>query len=279
MESRGAVVSLMLMLVGAAWSMMDIERRQDHSTDRVGRPNTAAPATTLIERAATQVPPETLHSGVEFSGDSLSTTIPIALTVDQAALETLHHLETLHYTEVEFFARRPGFGMERRPVLPWVEPATTPPKTPPSTNHLVAHKLIEKNLLNRRGSLHLNRRPGKQNSLQHGSILPEWELRRVELMGLLLNDEPVVYESETAPKMGEIDRVKTRTLDTFESKALEELLKGGGSIVTDVRSDAIRMVGAIRASKTCMECHDVPEHEMLGAFTYLLQRGHPGGVE
>ena len=62
---------------------------------------------------------------------------------------------------------------------------------------------------------------------------------------------------------------KTRGLDALETAALAKLKKGDEIVVTDV-SDHVHIVGAIRAKKDCMGCHECKEGTLLGAFSYDL---------
>ena len=66
----------------------------------------------------------------------------------------------------------------------------------------------------------------------------------------------------------------TRQLDTFEQESLRQL-RGGEEIVIEHELNHIRMVGAIRAAKQCLDCHSVRRGELLGAFSYLLDRKQP----
>ncbi len=61
----------------------------------------------------------------------------------------------------------------------------------------------------------------------------------------------------------------TRSLDPFETAALEQLWTQQ-DVVIDDQSERIRMLGALRASQVCLECHSVPYGYLLGAFSYEL---------
>jgi hypothetical protein len=234
-------------------------------------------------------------------------------------------LQRLHSTEVASFVKRPGFGMERRPM-----PRATPlddfsPKSPdlplitlrplgpdevgPSVtlpeNAAAAaaggQTLLPLDML---ASLHRHGRIDFVNPSGFGHVkeprvtagfephrfshiprlfaprrdkeepMEQWLVRKLELVSLLKHANPLVYESDELPRMDKIDKVKTRGLLDFETKALESLRKGE-DLVTEATTNTIRMVGAIRASKQCLSCHSCERGALLGAFTYQLQRDPP----
>jgi hypothetical protein len=101
-----------------------------------------------------------------------------------------------------------------------------------------------------------------------------WHVTRLELVSLLMHDKPKVYMSDHLPKMTEAVHAKTRDLDGFEQLSLNSL-QSGDELVADATLNRIQMVGAIRASKQCLECHDVQRGDLLGAFSYELRRDPP----
>jgi hypothetical protein len=98
-----------------------------------------------------------------------------------------------------------------------------------------------------------------------------WKVRRVDLVGLLLREEPVVYLTDGLPRMDQASRAPTRPLDAFESVGLKELHKGEDLFVREV-PQGLRMLGALRSIKWCVECHGCQRGDLLGAFSYSLQR-------
>ncbi|HYG76685.1 MAG TPA: DUF3365 domain-containing protein [Planctomycetota bacterium] len=72
-----------------------------------------------------------------------------------------------------------------------------------------------------------------------------------------------------APKMNQFRNTPTRAPDEFETKALEQL-KRGDHVAWQMDKDGVRMVGALRATKDCMACHEVKEGALLGALAYRL---------
>src|SRR5437868_13923214 len=61
----------------------------------------------------------------------------------------------------------------------------------------------------------------------------EWGVLRLELVSLLLHDRPVVYVSESLPRMDKLRGAPTRPLDSFEAAALEKLRGGEYLLVAD----------------------------------------------
>lgn len=98
-----------------------------------------------------------------------------------------------------------------------------------------------------------------------------WKVRRVELVGLLLDKTPRVYVTAGLPRMDEVRKVPTRQLDLFESTGLAKLQAGDFVFIRE-GSDGIRMLGAIRSAKQCIKCHGGERGDLLGAFSYSLHR-------
>lgn len=98
-----------------------------------------------------------------------------------------------------------------------------------------------------------------------------WLIKRVELVSLIMHDEPVVYVSKNLPRMQELRGASTRPLTAFEKGALERLGTGDDLKVSS-SPNHIQLVGAIRAVKQCLNCHDARRGDLLGAFSYLLER-------
>lgn len=100
---------------------------------------------------------------------------------------------------------------------------------------------------------------------------PNWQTANLELVSLLKHDEPAVYVSDNLPAMSELVNAELRALNEFESDAVSQLKKGE-EVVHHATTNRIQMVGAIRAGKSCAECHFAPEGTLLGAFTYEFVR-------
>jgi len=100
---------------------------------------------------------------------------------------------------------------------------------------------------------------------------PRRRLKRFDLVGLVIHPEPVVYVSDKLPRMDELKTVPKRPLDGFEDAAVEALREGQAVVIRDDHAGT-RMVGAIRAAKQCLTCHEAKRGELLGAFTYRFER-------
>jgi hypothetical protein len=94
-----------------------------------------------------------------------------------------------------------------------------------------------------------------------------WRVNRLELVGLLQYDEPVVYLSVNLPRMDELSQAPTRSVDGFEKEALGGLRHGEDLMVQETPQQ-MRLLGSIRAVETCLRCHQVQRGELLGAFSY-----------
>ena len=99
-------------------------------------------------------------------------------------------------------------------------------------------------------------------------------MSHLDLVSLLKFAEPRVYLSDHLPRMDELRNAKTRALNEFEQQALPQL-RNGEDIVVDQQLNTIHMMGAVRAAKQCLDCHSVRRGELLGAFSYLLDRKKP----
>jgi hypothetical protein len=102
---------------------------------------------------------------------------------------------------------------------------------------------------------------------------PKWQVQHVLLVGILQHEQPVVYLTDKLPSMEQVRQGKTRPLDTFEEAAFPSLCEGEDLYIVS-KDKTLRMLGAIRATKTCLQCHDAQVGDLLGAFSYTL-RYHP----
>jgi len=100
-----------------------------------------------------------------------------------------------------------------------------------------------------------------------------WAIHRLELVSLLKHDKPLVYTSRNLPRMKDLanHNAKTRELDKFEHGSLRQL-RNGEDVVTSGALNRIVMLGSLRATKNCMQCHDVEKGALLGAFSYEFLR-------
>jgi hypothetical protein len=131
------------------------------------------------------------------------------------------------------------------------------------------------------------------------------QLRLLDLVGLTNPDGPVVYsggkafelqrvayedqkaawakltsrsygagkrEVAKSPKSPEADdaKLETRPLDIFEISGVAELRQGKDLYIRH-KDNAIRMLGALRATEQCLKCHgDNKKGDLLGAFSYTF---------
>jgi len=102
---------------------------------------------------------------------------------------------------------------------------------------------------------------------------PKWQVQHVLLVGILQHEQPVVYLTDNLPSMEQVRLGKTRSLDFFEEAAFPSLCEGEDLYIVS-KEKTLRMLGAIRATKTCLQCHDAEVGDLLGAFSYTL-RYHP----
>lgn len=105
----------------------------------------------------------------------------------------------------------------------------------------------------------------------HAEPTEQWAIRRLELISILKHETPRVYVADELPNMEKLAHAPTRELGDFERRALAKLFDGE-DVVTRASTNRIEMLGALRAHKQCMECHDVERGQVLGAFSYTLLR-------
>lgn len=102
----------------------------------------------------------------------------------------------------------------------------------------------------------------------------QWKVQALELVSLLLHDEPKVYVSSDLPQMDRLHGVPTRPLDRFEEFGLDAMRRGDDIFISQV-DEGVRMLGAIRSTKTCVSCHGGDRGDLLGAFSYVLRADKP----
>jgi hypothetical protein len=98
-----------------------------------------------------------------------------------------------------------------------------------------------------------------------------WAVRTLDLVSLLLHEEPVAYVSEHLPAMDEARDAPTRPLDRFEGFGLAAL-RAGTDLFVGEDGDGLRMLGGIRSTAQCITCHGCRRGDLLGAFSYTLKR-------
>jgi hypothetical protein len=214
-------------------------------------------------------------------------------------------LQKLHEGTVEKFVQKEGFGVMRmvgsyaesvmangyqttdgwvgrnKTAVPQVVSVLSPTwqeadlRTEPSFNFLSLHRSNMVHFVhpNGFGTMHDLRNVAGFQPHQFNAIHEEkpWKVLRLELVGLLLEDQPRVYVTATLPRMQDVRAVPTRSLDAFEAAGLEQLQGGEPLFVRNV-PDGVRMLGAIRRADQCSKCHAGERGDLLGAFSYALQR-------
>ena len=102
---------------------------------------------------------------------------------------------------------------------------------------------------------------------------PHWKVNRLQLVSLLMHEQPAVYVTDELPNMESLssEDAETRGLSAFETDGLEKL-QAGESLYIQATRNRIAMMGAVRASEECRQCHAVKKDELLGAFSYEFLR-------
>ena len=92
---------------------------------------------------------------------------------------------------------------------------------------------------------------------------------RDRLTGLLAD-----WGAELAVILKELEEKRARVAE-LEAKAG----RNGEDLVTDATVNRIHLLGAVRAARQCLDCHNVERGALLGAFSYELRRTPPLVVE
>jgi hypothetical protein len=204
-------------------------------------------------------------------------------------------LKGLHEGAVWLFVNSPGFGVARMSSGPTesglkygLRDGPPPPQTGPHAPVPPAGSSAEPEPAPDRGSLDVLHTAGVAEFVHprgfgffkdrrhvagfqgHGfgevPASPRWEVVRLELVGLLMHEAPVVYVSDRLPRMDYVRGGPTRPLDPFEVEGLAALRQG-----EDLFARGSRLVGSVRATQQCLGCHGGSRGELLGAFTYTLR--------
>ncbi len=208
-------------------------------------------------------------------------------------------LECLHAGVVQQFIESPGFGVGRMmihrpapfrlererqeapPAIPQPSPPYSPADLAPAPlqvasepDLLAAHDDNTLDFLNPVDFGYIRDRDHvagfRPHQFHDNPKAPEcWRVNRLELVGILKHDEPVVYLSANFPRMDELREAPARPLDGFERESLAKLRRGEDLIVQETPQQ-MRMLGSIRALHQCLDCHGVQRGELLGAFSYQL---------
>jgi hypothetical protein len=264
------------------------------------------PMESLADRLAYENRPRTKDSSRPDNSRWLSCTEE---RFDQEALVSnagvrVKSLERLHAGVVKQFIDSPGFGYGRMRPSPRPEelertrrsneqevPGPFPQKSPPYESPPLILESLTKGEPDF-AEAHLDNAVSFLNPFDFGYVRdrehvagfqshqflrnakgPErWQVERLDLVGLLKYDAPVVYLTENLPRMDELRDAPTRPLDSFEQQALAGLRNGEDLLTQHTGSDRLRMLGSLRAVKQCTACHQAQRGELLGAFSYKLVR-------
>ena len=213
----------------------------------------------------------------------------------------LRALRALHEETFSIFVNQPGFGVarmsgvdrflrtQRRQDVPIAQPSTPSPSPwlPESLsnessalgNYGELYSLHEASFMDFVNPLGFGFSKDRQHVAgfqahqfsQMQSAPPNWTLQRIDLIGLVVHKEPIVYVSDFLPRMDELRAAPTRAVDDFEAAGLTALERGQELFVCDQGSER-RMLGAIRAVRQCLACHEGERGDLLGAFAYRLTR-------
>lgn len=171
-------------------------------------------------------------------------------------------LAKLHRDTVQHFGERDGFGENRMPVRPRMSPES-------QTVYQVFRSDMDQNASN----IHADDRDFLKTRESDGPRPGEktrWTVRKVQLVGLTKNPNPVVYLSDSLPKMDKVAETPTRELNEFETEALR-LIRQRHELHTKADGNSIRMMAPIYAIGNCVKCHE-PQGKMIGAFSYEIER-------
>jgi hypothetical protein len=220
--------------------------------------------------------------------------------IDLWRVETL---KELHENAVGVFVNRPGFGIMRMSGAEEMvlmaglredEPVRQPgPRVPPASLAATLDPKPKGNLeealydihqdsvadfINPPGFGYVKDRQRVAGFQAHQfSKTPEakpWRLQTLDLVGLVVHEEPVVYISAHLPRMEELREAPLRSLDDFETTGLATLQAGEDLYVRE-GAEVRRMLGAIRSTKQCLSCHGGQRGDLLGAFSYTFAASKP----
>jgi hypothetical protein len=206
----------------------------------------------------------------------------------------LYLLRELHEEKVSLFINNPGFGVSRLPLPSsrWLNSGLRSDAIIPQRGSLSVgepgspgrnadnldqlHLLSVADFVNPGGFGFVKDRRHVAGFQPHQfseapKTTEKWVVQTLDLVSLLLHEEPVVYDSANLPRMDELRGVPTRTLDEFEKSALEKLQRGEDLVVADT-PDGLCMLGALRSARQCMDCHGCQRGDLLGAFSYKFDR-------
>ena len=101
----------------------------------------------------------------------------------------------------------------------------------------------------------------------------KYAIERLELVGLLRGETPVVYAPIVHDQPIESIRARTREMTPFERTALSSFRNGDDMAIAPADEDGVRhCMGTLRAKPACVQCHqNAKDGDLLGAFSYTLR--------
>jgi len=260
----------------------------------------AFPYISMAERlpsARLQRPAEVLPTATAARLDEMETLLE-SKNQDWMSSYRKSSLRQIHEDTVRVFVNRPGFGVMRmrgvseerlkrgsndEPLIPqpgtpsaspWLSEAgrKQPKGAEPREDLLPLHRESVADFVNLAGFGYIKDRQHVAGFQMHQvSQIPAatrpWTLQTLDLVGVSLHKKPIVYVSAYLPRMEELRSAPTRDLDDFETAGLLAL-QGGEDLFVGERSRERRMLGAIRAARQCLSCHEAERGDLLGAFSY-----------
>lgn len=98
-----------------------------------------------------------------------------------------------------------------------------------------------------------------------------YQLQRMELVSINGSGEPFAYVNDFYnPTKERLPTAEHRALTEFELSAVKKI-KVGREVVYNGDAEQPVLVGDIRATRSCLECHSVKPGELLGCMTYELR--------
>ena len=208
-------------------------------------------------------------------------------------------LNMLHEHAIELFVNSPGFGnvrmlpptgrslvanLRREPVPSQPGPRVASPWSPGEWERLPAGEeppltqMFEESVadfVNPRGFGFVRDRRHVAGFESHRfSQLPaaarRWTVQTLDLVSLLLHEEPAVYVSDHLPRMDQARGMPTRPLDNFEASGLASVRVGDDPFISR-SGGVVRMLGGVRSVRQCVACHGGERGDLLGAFSYTIR--------
>lgn len=109
----------------------------------------------------------------------------------------------------------------------------------------------------------------------------QWEIVSIDVVGHA-QTEPKTYMTQKIVAREKLTDIPTRKLDAFEARALGEIRAAltADNFKKDAHAETarfqagdgtLRVLGSLRATKGCLDCHKAKEGDLLGALSYTLR--------